>query len=95
MAVTQPADQIMPGNARLNGQANPNGLPTLAWFEWGTSLAYGNATPPQSIGSGTNAVGFSNVLVGLANGTDYHFRARASNAFGLAAGLDQDRKSVV
>jgi hypothetical protein len=29
-------------------------------------------------------VGFSNVLVGLAIGTEYHFRARASNAFGFA-----------
>jgi hypothetical protein len=24
----------MPGSARLNGQANPTGSPTLAWFEW-------------------------------------------------------------
>src|SRR5881394_2742597 len=62
--VTQPADQFMPGSARLNGQANPSGSPTLAWFEWGTSLSYGNTTPPQSIGSGSNAVGVSNVLVG-------------------------------
>src|SRR5678815_3716672 len=89
VAVTQPADQFMPGSARLNGQANPNGSPTLAWFEWGTSLAYGNVTPPQSVGSGSNAVGLSNVIVGLAIGTDYHFRARASNAFGSLAGLDQ------
>ncbi|HXI54227.1 MAG TPA: C-type lectin domain-containing protein, partial [Candidatus Saccharimonadales bacterium] len=89
VAVTQPADQFMPGSARLNGQANPNGSPTLAWFEWGTSLAYGNVTPPQSVGSGSNAVGLSNVIVGLVSGTDYHFRARASNAFGSLAGLDQ------
>ncbi|HXJ77016.1 MAG TPA: C-type lectin domain-containing protein, partial [Candidatus Dormibacteraeota bacterium] len=88
-AATQPADQFMPGSARLNGLANPSGSPTLAWFEWGTSLAYGNTTPPQSVGSGSNAVGFSNVLVGLVSGPEYHFRARASNAFGFAAGLDQ------
>ena len=89
LAVTQSADQFMPGSAQLNGQANPNGSPTLAWFEWGTSLAYGNVTPPQSVGSGSNSVGLSNVIVGLAIGTDYHFRARASNAFGFFAGLDQ------
>ena len=29
VAMTQPADQLMPGSARLNGQANPNGSPTL------------------------------------------------------------------
>jgi hypothetical protein len=88
--VTQPADQFMPdGRARLNGLVNPIGSPALAWFEWGTSPAYGNVTPPQSAGSGSNAVSFSDVIVGLVGGTEYHFRARASNAFGLAAGLDR------
>jgi hypothetical protein len=87
--VTQPADQFMPGSARLNGQVNPIGSPTLAWFEWGTSLAYGNTTPPLSVGSGRIDVGFSNVLTGLVSGTDYYFRSVASNAFGLAAGADQ------
>src|SRR5262245_33183211 len=87
--VTQPADQFMPGSARLNGQVNPIGSPTLAWFEWGTSLAYGNVTPPQSVGSGSNAVGLSNLIGGLVSGTDYHFRAHASNAFGSLVGLDQ------
>ncbi len=58
-AVTQPADQFTPGgSARLNGEADPNCLPTLAWFDWGTSLAYGNATAPQSVGTGGNAVGW-------------------------------------
>jgi hypothetical protein len=89
VAVTQPANQFIPGSARLNGRVSPIGSPTLAWFEWGTSLAYGNATPPQSVGSGGNVVGFSNVVVGLASGTNYHFRARASNAFGFFAGLNQ------
>src|SRR5262249_37069263 len=90
LAVTQPADQLMPGgSARVNGQANPGGSPALARVEWGTSPAYGNTTPPQSVGSSNNYVGFSNVLVGLVSGTDYHFRARASNAFGFTAGLDQ------
>jgi len=89
VAATQPAEQFMPGSVRLNGQADPRGSPTLAWFEWGMSLAYGNATPPQSVGSGSNVVAFSNVLVGLVSGTEYHFRARASNAFGFDAGVDQ------
>src|SRR6266542_5925551 len=91
-AATQPADQFMPDSAQLNGLANPSGSPTLAWFEWGTSLAYGNVTPPQSVGSGSNAVGFSDVVVGLVSGTDYHFRARASNAFGAVSGADQTFK---
>ncbi len=89
VAVTQLADQFMPGSARLNGLANPDGSPTLAWFEWGTSVAYGNITPLQSVGSRSNFVAFSNVLAGLDSRTEYHFRAHASNAVGSFVGLDQ------
>ncbi len=89
VAVTLPADQFIPGSARLNGLANPGGSPTSVWFEWGTSLAYGNTTPSQFVGAESNFVTFSNVLIGLVSKTDYHFRTRASNAFGFFAGVDK------
>jgi hypothetical protein len=88
-ATTLAADPLSSTSAQLRGQVNPRGLPTTAWFEWGTSLAYGNVTPPQSVGSGDYAVGLSNVIAGLIVGTEYHFRAHASNAVGLKAGADQ------
>src|SRR6185295_11883619 len=34
---TQPADTLTLTGATLSGVANPNGLPTMAWFEWGGS----------------------------------------------------------
>src|SRR6185503_19050000 len=88
-ATTLAADPLSNTSAQLRGQVNPRGLPATAWFEWGTSLAYGNVTPPQSVGSGDYAVGLSNVIAGLVVGAEYHFRARASNALGLVAGADQ------
>jgi hypothetical protein len=46
----------------------------LVWFEWGTTTAYGNQTPPQTkFGTGT----FSATITGLAMCTTYHYRAAA------------------
>ena len=55
--VTSPASNIKATGARLNGTADPNGASTVAWFEWGSSTAYGNNTSPSSnVGSGTSPV---------------------------------------
>ncbi len=62
---TQPADQLTSTSARFNGLVNPQGWPTVAWFEWGTTIGYGNVTVPQPAGSGISAVGVSNVIGSL------------------------------
>src|SRR4051812_41326017 len=36
-AFTRPATRVAGSSAVLNGMAVPNGLATLAWFEWGTN----------------------------------------------------------
>jgi alpha-tubulin suppressor-like RCC1 family protein len=36
-AFTQPATSVTGTSAQLNGMATPNGLPTTAWFQWGTT----------------------------------------------------------
>ena len=33
-----------PTSATLNGTVNPDGYPTTAWFQWGTTTNYGNLT---------------------------------------------------
>ncbi len=86
---TLASEPLTATSARLTGRVNPHGWPATVWFEWGPSLAYGNVTPTQSVGSGTNLVGFSNVIGGLVSETEYHYRARASNAFGFTTGMDQ------
>jgi len=75
-------------NVTLNGFANPRGSSTFAWFEWGPSTNYGNTTPLQALGNGTNNTSFSEVLTGLVAGVTYHFRAVGSNAIGIVFGND-------
>ena len=88
--VTSPASSIGATWARLNGTADPNGAGTSAWFEWGTSTAYGNTTAPgTAVGSGTSPVAYTKSLGTLACGTTYHFRAVAQNSGGTAYGSDR------
>ena len=86
--VTLAASGVTGANPTLNGSANPIGLPTSAWFEWGLTTNYGNVTPPQAIGDGTSNTFFGQVLNGLTSAL-YHFRAVASNTLGIVAGADQ------
>ena len=76
-------------SATLNGSVNPAGLPTSAWFEWGTTTNYGNVTPPQAFGSGTGGTNFSQLVSATSGGVTYHFRAVASNSLGLVSGTNQ------
>ena len=84
--VTNAASSISASGARLNGTADPNGASTSAWFQWGTSTAYGNTTSQINVNSGTSPVSYNFNLSTLACGTTYHFRAVASNSGGTAYG---------
>jgi len=86
-AETLSASFVTDRNVTLNGVAYPVGMNTSAWFEWGTTTNYGNATPAQPIGS-ANAI-FHQMLHGLSFDTTYHFRAVASNSVGVTVGNDQ------
>jgi lysophospholipase L1-like esterase len=81
---TSAADPISNDNAVLNGDVNPNGLPTNAWFEWGTDpiLNTFTTTLPQPLGSGSTIIALDNTLSGLTPGTTYYFRVVAQNSAG-------------
>src|SRR6185503_14809125 len=49
----------------------------------------GNLIGMQDVGQGSSVSNLNVMLGGLIIGTEYHFRALASNAFGFRAGLDQ------
>jgi hypothetical protein len=85
---TLPANPVTPTTATLNGTVNPNGHATSYYFEWGTTISYGNATTTQSAGSGTNSVPVLAPISGLTPGATYHFRIAASNSFGISTGVD-------
>ena len=87
-ANTLPPSQLLGGAATLNGSVNPNSLPTTAWFEWDTTLSYGNVTPATNVGQGSTPVAISAPLTGLALNTTYHYRVAANNSAGATHGSD-------
>lgn len=71
--------------ATLNAVLTDDGItpggtvaPCNCCFEWGTTVAYGNVTPVQTVSKGQT---FSAVIANLVPSTIYHFRAVASNGF--------------
>ena len=79
---------ITSNSATLTGTVNPNGLTTLAQFEWGTDTNYDSTTPLQSAGAGANGVRIATRLTGLSPNTTYHFRLVAGNNAGTTNGMD-------
>jgi subtilisin-like proprotein convertase family protein len=88
-AFTEPATQATGASAQLNGMATPNGFPTTAWFQWGTSQAYGNNTTPVDVGASFNVVFVSTNISGLTTNFAFHYRLVVSNLVGVAYGFDQ------
>jgi hypothetical protein len=84
---TKVPEDVGANNARLSALITPNGTITSAWFEWGTTTAYGNETAHEN--AGASPVGTAAELAGLLPNTEYHYRAVASNVHGLTAGLDR------
>ena len=76
-----------PTTVSLIGAANPKGVLTRAFFEWGTTTNYGNVTAPFStLGAGIVDFPFSRALFDLSPGMTIHYRAAATNAFGVVFG---------
>jgi lysophospholipase L1-like esterase len=83
--------------AVIQGDVDPNGLPTEAWFEWGANPdpAGFSATPPQVVGEGQEFRLVSETLSGLDWGTDYYYRLAAANAAGVQRGAIIDFRTLV
>ena len=77
--------------------ATPNGLPSVAWFEWGTNTSYGNQTPPVAVGNSFNVAYTSSQITNLLPRVPYHYRLVVSNIFAVSVGFDQlfDQANVV
>jgi hypothetical protein len=83
---TAPATNITTSAAVLNGTVNPMALTTNAYFEWGSSIAYGNTTSSQNVGNGINSVNVSANISGLSANMIYNFRLKATNSAGTSYG---------
>lgn len=85
---TESASTVEATRAVLVGSANPQGVRSSGWFEFGTSRAVGQSTLAsfQDLGSGINNVNFFFSMNGLAPGTVYYYRAVAENQNGVVRG---------
>jgi phosphodiesterase/alkaline phosphatase D-like protein len=86
--VTGPATAVGATAATVSGTVNPNGRSTSYYVEYGRSTSYGSRTSSRGIGSGTNDVGVTAGLGGLAPGVVYHYRLVAANGDGTTRGND-------
>jgi hypothetical protein len=80
-AITVPA-------ATVQGTVNPYARAATYHFEFGTTAAYGSATPDVTLPAGADAVPVSAALEGLAPTTTYHVRLVATNLDGTSASGD-------
>jgi hypothetical protein len=87
-ANTGAASAVTASSASLNGTVNPNGAATRVLFQYGTTKAYGKATPSKGAGSGASPVSTSAAIGSLTPATTYHFRLVASSDAGTRLGAD-------
>ena len=88
-ATTLAATGVTSSTATLNGKVNANDQSTTVTFEYGASATYGqnvNATPNTI--SGNTDTDVNAIIVGLTEGTVYHFRIKAENSNGITYGID-------
>lgn len=88
-ATTGSASNIVYNGGHLSGSANPMGVATGAYFQWGITTAYGGSSAEQNIASGTSDVAVSADITGLMPETTYHFRVVATNIAYTIFGADQ------
>jgi hypothetical protein len=91
---TSAATSVTHDSAKLNARVDPNGSPTQFFFEYGTSNALGQATPPADAGNGTAARSVSTVLTGLVADTTYYVRAVATSPAGTVRGATKSLRTA-
>jgi hypothetical protein len=89
VAQTQPAVGVSSTAATLAGTVNADGLPTTAWFEWGTNTAYGQLTPLQALSPLLTSVSVTSLITGLAPNVQYDYRLVVTNSSGTSVGTNQ------
>jgi FG-GAP repeat len=87
-AATGAATGVGETGATLNGTLGA-GDSSTAYFQYGTTAAYGSSTATQSVGASSSPRTLAAAIGGLAPGTTYHFRLVAENSGGVAYGGDQ------
>ena len=85
---TGAATSVGETSATLNGTLGAGGS-SAAYFQYGTTAAYGASTATQSVGASSSPSPLAAAIGGLVPGTTYHFRLVAENSGGVVYGGDQ------
>ena len=80
--------ELLYTEAILAAQVDPRGLDTHYRCEYGTSASHGSSSAEATL-AGEGAAQAECPLFGLAQGTAYHYRFVATNAWGTASGEDR------
>ena len=80
------ASSVTTTGASVTGTVNPNGLPSVYAFEFGTSLSFGSLTTPTSVPSSSGDTPIPESLSGLTPNTTYYYRAVATSSAGTSVG---------
>lgn len=83
---TSAAGNVTETSAALAGTVTPNGADASVAFEWGTSTLATAAATPSLVRAGSPATTVAGSLTGLACGTTYTYRTRATNSAGTSYG---------
>ena len=86
---TRAPENVGDDTALLRGRLMPNGRSAAAFFEWGTSTAYGNQTPSTPLGAGYEFVPLSKRVTGLICDRTYHYRIVGQSSAGRIEGQDR------
>ncbi len=74
--------------ASLRGEFSQRGLPGHAFFQFGTTVAYGQVVGVSTLADNINVFSLTRQVTGLTPNTTYHCRAACSNALGVTFGAD-------
>jgi hypothetical protein len=95
IVTTQNASSIQTTSATLNASINAKYLSTIVTFEYGTTASYGSTiTVTQSPLTGGGNTSVSINIANLIAGSNYHFRAKATNSLGTTIGSDMTFKTL-
>jgi len=80
---------LEPNTATLIGWGSSFGCEGHGYFEWGTTLEYGNGTPLQALSNATAPAYFSASVAGLDPAITYHYRAVIMTGNETIHGMDK------
>jgi len=92
---TTAATQIAGSSAVLNATANPDGLASTGYFQWGLTSQYNNQGNNLGLGNGNATLPESEGIANLQPKATYHYNFTASSSGGIAIGADKTLTTVV